>query len=165
MLLDGLKLLWDLKNLMGIGFQMGQILWDFISQCDIWHVCIHWPRKNMQEKESILSYRLFGAIKNSVTRDNSSASLDKRCDAGYPCEKKINLYLTAAVIVRPALKICWFSVYWPTHLLTLYPNLFWSFVFFRSCLYTHGKKLSIISFCDKIFQKVLFPIAWRYWNF
>ena len=25
-------------NLMGIGFQMGQILWDFISQCEIWHV-------------------------------------------------------------------------------------------------------------------------------
>ena len=23
---------------MGIGFQMGQILWDFISQCEIWHV-------------------------------------------------------------------------------------------------------------------------------
>ena len=32
---------WDLKNLMGIGFQMGKILWDFISQCEIWHVC-HW---------------------------------------------------------------------------------------------------------------------------
>ena len=24
----------------GIAFQMGQILWDFISQCEIWHVCI-----------------------------------------------------------------------------------------------------------------------------
>ena len=26
-------------NLVGIGFQMGQILWDFISQCETWHVC------------------------------------------------------------------------------------------------------------------------------
>ena len=24
---------------MGIAFQIGQILWDFISQCEIWHVC------------------------------------------------------------------------------------------------------------------------------
>ena len=24
---------------MGIGFHTGQILWDFISQCEIWHVC------------------------------------------------------------------------------------------------------------------------------
>ena len=39
---DGLKILWDLKNLMGIGFQMGQILWDFISECEIWHVCQYW---------------------------------------------------------------------------------------------------------------------------
>ena len=30
--------LWDLKNLMGIGFQMGQILSDLISQCQVWHV-------------------------------------------------------------------------------------------------------------------------------
>ena len=35
------------KNLMGIGFQIGQILWDFISlwfisQCEIWHVCWYW---------------------------------------------------------------------------------------------------------------------------
>ena len=29
-----------LENLMGIGFQMGQILLDFISQCEIWHVCM-----------------------------------------------------------------------------------------------------------------------------
>ena len=28
-----------LKNPMGIGYQMGQILWDFISHCEIWHVC------------------------------------------------------------------------------------------------------------------------------
>ena len=28
------------ENLMGIGFQMGQILWDFISQWEIWHVCL-----------------------------------------------------------------------------------------------------------------------------
>ena len=27
-------------NLMGIGFQKGQILWDFISQCEIWHVWV-----------------------------------------------------------------------------------------------------------------------------
>ena len=26
---------------MGIAFQIGQILWDFISQCEIWHV---WKR-------------------------------------------------------------------------------------------------------------------------
>ena len=26
---------------MGIAFQMGQILWDFISQCEVWHVWIH----------------------------------------------------------------------------------------------------------------------------
>ena len=26
---------------MGIGFQMGQILWDFISQCEIWHVWLN----------------------------------------------------------------------------------------------------------------------------
>ena len=93
----------------------------------------------------------------------SSASPDKRCDAGYPCEKK-NLSHSSRHC-KASLKICWFSVYWPTHLLTLYQNLFWSFFFFRSCLYTRGKKLSIISFCDKIFQKVPFPIAWRYWNF
>ena len=35
---DSLKILWDLKNLMGIAFQMCQILWDFSSQCEIWHV-------------------------------------------------------------------------------------------------------------------------------
>ena len=38
------KMVWKicccLKDLMGIGFQMGQILRDFISQCEIWHhVC------------------------------------------------------------------------------------------------------------------------------
>ena len=34
-----MKILWDLKIL--TGFQMGQILWDFISLCEIWHVCIN----------------------------------------------------------------------------------------------------------------------------
>ena len=27
------------ENLMGTGFQMGQILWDFISQYETWHAC------------------------------------------------------------------------------------------------------------------------------
>ena len=36
------------ENPMGIGFQMGQILWDFISQCEIWHV----RRKSIQEEEN-----------------------------------------------------------------------------------------------------------------
>ena len=26
------------ENLMGIGFLKGQILWDFISHCEVWHV-------------------------------------------------------------------------------------------------------------------------------
>ena len=30
-------------NLMGISFQMGQILWDFISQCEAWHIWFHNP--------------------------------------------------------------------------------------------------------------------------
>ena len=33
------------ENHMGTGFQMGQILWDFISQCEIWHVCIKTVKK------------------------------------------------------------------------------------------------------------------------
>ena len=44
-----LKILWDLKNLTGTGFKMGQILWDFISQCEIWHVCISGCAEGMFE--------------------------------------------------------------------------------------------------------------------
>ena len=35
MFYDDLKILWDLKI-----FRMCKILWDFISQCETWHVCI-----------------------------------------------------------------------------------------------------------------------------
>ena len=32
------------ENLMGIGFQKDGMLQDFISQCEVWHVCIFvWP--------------------------------------------------------------------------------------------------------------------------
>ena len=40
MLQNGLEILWILNFFMGIAFQMAQILWDFISQCEIWHVWI-----------------------------------------------------------------------------------------------------------------------------
>ena len=36
------KIVWKFCEIwifMGIAFQMGQILWDFISQCEVWHVC------------------------------------------------------------------------------------------------------------------------------
>ena len=36
-----LEILWDMKILLGIGFYMGRILWDFVSQCEIWHVWLH----------------------------------------------------------------------------------------------------------------------------
>ena len=35
-LYDWSKILWDLKNLMGTSFQKSKILWDFISQCDMY---------------------------------------------------------------------------------------------------------------------------------
>ena len=33
---------------MGIGFQMGQILWEIISPCEIWHAC--------QDSPGIMTY-------------------------------------------------------------------------------------------------------------
>ena len=38
---------------MGIALKMGQILWDFISQCEIWHV---WESKSMNVKRRALGH-------------------------------------------------------------------------------------------------------------
>ena len=61
-------------NLMGIGFQMGQILWDFIShfisQCEIWHVC--WIKP-----ELLLALKL-GLPKRCLTVSFSHQSLDSQ---------------------------------------------------------------------------------------
>ena len=44
---------------MGMGFQMGQILWDFISQCEIWHVCIEWGKTNKPNTITVLWWKVF----------------------------------------------------------------------------------------------------------
>ena len=53
------------ENLTGICFQMGQILWDFILQCEVWHVCWHhnmnvghWPIFHSQ----VILLRIFKII-------------------------------------------------------------------------------------------------------
>ena len=54
-----MKILWDLKNLTGTGFQMGQILWDFISHCEIftmWDMACMWK---------ILTFWFNGTIHNA----------------------------------------------------------------------------------------------------
>ena len=38
-LLNGMKILWDLKILWEMGSRSAKILWDFVSQCEVWHVC------------------------------------------------------------------------------------------------------------------------------
>ena len=67
--------MWDQKNPMAIGFQMGQIRWDFISQCEIWHVWtshildgvllvsyfLHWQKKIIF-CTIVTSCSLFGSI-------------------------------------------------------------------------------------------------------
>ena len=39
-LLNGMKILWDLKILWEMGSRRVKILWDFVSQCEVWHVWI-----------------------------------------------------------------------------------------------------------------------------
>ena len=39
-LLNGMKILWDLKILWETGSRKAKILWDFVSQCEVWHVWI-----------------------------------------------------------------------------------------------------------------------------
>ena len=34
-----MKILWDLKILWETGSRGAKILWDFVSQCEVWHVC------------------------------------------------------------------------------------------------------------------------------
>ena len=33
-----MKILWDLKILRETGSRKAKILWDFVSQCEVWHV-------------------------------------------------------------------------------------------------------------------------------
>ena len=42
-----MKILWDLKILWETGARRAKILWDFVSQCEVWHVwkmlmSVHW---------------------------------------------------------------------------------------------------------------------------
>ena len=55
------------KNLMGIGFQMGQILWGIISQCEIWHVC-----KNSAVYSSLLLETKFTTIPYEPRHDKTN---------------------------------------------------------------------------------------------
>ena len=40
-LLNDMKILWNLKILWEMGSRRAKILWDFVSQCEEWHV---WTR-------------------------------------------------------------------------------------------------------------------------
>ena len=81
------------ENLMGISFQKNQILWDFISQCEVWHVCINQnlqyiqrrlctgTRASVWESHPDLSF----SVVLSSSQRNLEVSADSSCHAPYRC--------------------------------------------------------------------------------
>ena len=59
-LLNGMKILWDLKILWEMGYRRAKIKWDFISQCEVWHLCLNIQRDTFE--------------KNNVDPDQTSPS-------------------------------------------------------------------------------------------
>ena len=39
-LFNGMKILWYLKSLWEMGSRRDKLLWDSVSQCEVWHVCL-----------------------------------------------------------------------------------------------------------------------------
>ena len=55
-LLNVMKILWDLKILWEMGSRSAKILWDFVSQCEVWHVWKHQATVNSRSPRDSIKY-------------------------------------------------------------------------------------------------------------
>ena len=105
-----MKILWELKILWEMGSRRAKILWDFVSQCEVWHVCTCLFSKDQINlciqaiwSESFLVEGMQNSfmwpIKTDQTEDaQSDSSLHWTYVRGYALTQIVFLRITAKIV-------------------------------------------------------------------